>query len=201
MNLKILTVLVLLSSILFYVSMLGITQILMIEHEITSTADYIVDGETFKISAGYSIKLADINCPEQYEIGYEDAKYYLSNMIYGKTVYLDVDDIYRWDMGGSGDRLVCIVYVEFNQSHVLNVNEAMLESGNAIVEDAPNSFSPLEWRLFTPSLTVIEYRNLRFYSGVSSIILTVLLYLVFLGVSGIFRKKWGHFYKKNEPES
>ena len=127
------------SVLLFYYS---------VEIDLTSTAIYIVDGDTFDISSGDRIRLADIDCPERGHSGFYEATNALSNLIYGKTVYLDIDDLYVYDTVGS--RLVCLVYVEYDSTHYLNVNKALLEYGFAYIDDYPNEFDPLTWKLLVP---------------------------------------------------
>jgi len=198
MNLKTLTALVILSSILFYASLVTLQDLLVIEHEIASTVTNVIDGDTFDIAAGYRVKLADIDCPEQYEIGYEDASYYLWSLIHGETLLIDVDDVYQWDQSGDGDRVVCVAYLRFNESHVLNINEAMLESGYAVLDDFPNSFNPDEWSMYTPILRVINYENLRLYSGLSALVLTTLIYFIYCRLSSRLRKFWQNRFNKDK---
>lgn len=119
-----------------------------VEFDEVTYASHIQDGDTFQTSAGDWIRLADIDTPERGYSGYDDATIVLSKLIYNKKVYLDIDDLYRYDTYGS--RLVCVVYVNYNSTHYLNVNEALLVSNRARIDDYPNEFSPYEWSLFTP---------------------------------------------------
>ena len=64
-------------------------------------------------------------------------------MIYGKTVYLEVDDVYVTDYGGSGSRLVCVVY----RKSGLNVNLQLLNDEYAQLDDYPNEFAPDSWNI------------------------------------------------------
>ncbi|MFC1803976.1 zinc-ribbon domain-containing protein [Thermoproteota archaeon] len=68
-------------------------------------------------------------------------------MISGKKVYLDIDDYSRTD---SYDRLVCVVYVD-QGSRLLNVNKALLVSGDAEIWDHHNEFNPYSWNLYESS--------------------------------------------------
>ncbi len=61
-------------------------------------------------------------------------------------MYLDVDDLYGSDVYG---RVVAVVYVRHNATHLLNVNEALLEAGLAAVADFPNEFDPRTWTLYS----------------------------------------------------
>ncbi len=65
--------------------------------EETTIASYIQDGDTFQTSAGDWIRLADVDTPERGDWGYAEATNVLSQLIYGKQVYLEIDDINRYD--------------------------------------------------------------------------------------------------------
>lgn len=114
----------------------------------------IVDGDTFDIIATngteFRIRLADVDANESGEVGYAEAKEYLRGLIFGKTVYLDVDDLYVWDYEGKGDRLVCVTYVDYNSTHWENVNEALVGGGYAEVDNYLNEFNPYSWVLYVP---------------------------------------------------
>jgi hypothetical protein len=59
-----------------------------------------------------------------------------------------VDDVHGTDRYG---RWVCVVYVRHNATHLLNVNEALLERGVAVLDDFPNQFNPGDWTLYVYS--------------------------------------------------
>lgn len=46
------------------------------------------------------------------------------------------------------NRLICVVYVEYNSTHLLNVNKWLLDHGYVRVNDYPNEFNPSVWRLY-----------------------------------------------------
>ena len=121
--------------------------IVLVYGEVDKTAfvTRVIDGDTFEISSGERIRLADVDCPEYYEYGYSQAKDYLTSQIDGKTVYLDIDDIYRTDRYG---RLVCVVYVDYDSTHLMNVNKALLDGGYAVISNYNNEFSPYSWSLY-----------------------------------------------------
>jgi len=104
----------------------------------------IIDGDTFDTPLG-RIRLADVDAPEYGEAGYEEAKLYLKSLILYRTVYLDIDDLYKTDKYG---RYICVVYVRYNSTHLLNVNKALLKAGLARVADYPNEFNPYKWTLY-----------------------------------------------------
>jgi hypothetical protein len=110
----------------------------------------VIDGDTFDISSGERIRLADVDAPEYYEYGYSEATDYLSSLISGETVYLDVDDIYIYDYNGEGDRVVCIAYLDYNSTHWINVNKALLDEGHALISNYYNEFYPFTWSLHVP---------------------------------------------------
>lgn len=116
----------------------------------TSIVTRIIDGDTFDISTGERIRLADVDAPEYYESGYSEATDYLESLIDGKTVYLDVDDVYTYDYNGKGSRLVCVVYVDYDSTHWMNVNQALLDEGHAVISNFNNEFSPYSWSLLVP---------------------------------------------------
>jgi hypothetical protein len=123
-----------------------------VKTDLTGKVNNIVDGDTFDVVAAnstqYRIRLADLNASEKGQVGYQEAKDYLTNLIYGKQVYLDVDDIYVWDAHGTGNRLVCVTYVEQNLTHLLNVNKALIEAGQAEQKNYDNEFNPVTWTLY-----------------------------------------------------
>ena len=125
-----------------------------IKIDFTGTANNIIDGDTFDVTAvngtQYRIRLADIDASERGEAGYTEAKEYLSGLVYGKIVYLDVDDLYVWDNHGTGNRLVCVTYVNYNSTHLLNVNQALVQAVNVEKKNYDNEFNPYTWSLYVP---------------------------------------------------
>ena len=101
----------------------------------TSTVTRVIDGDTFDISTGERIRLADVDAPEYYENGYSEATDYLTRLVDGKIVCLDIDDGYTYDYNGKGDRLVCVAYVDYDSTHWINVNKALLDEGHAVISD------------------------------------------------------------------
>jgi micrococcal nuclease len=125
---------------------LGATSSPQVNIDLTGKATYVVDGDTFDVTVAngtqYRIRLADVNASERGQVGYDAAKDYLVSLVFGKTVYLDVDDVYVYDNQGTGDRLVCLSYVEYNSTHFLNVNKALLTAGQVEAKDYDNEFNP-----------------------------------------------------------
>ena len=106
----------------------------------------VIDGDTFDAFPVGRIRIADIDAPESWESGYGEAKDFLTSLIGNKRVHLDVDDIGIMD---NNQRLVCLVYVRHNSTHLKNVNEALLQSGHASVDNFTNNeFNPSSWSLY-----------------------------------------------------
>lgn len=106
-----------------------------------ATCIRIIDGDTFELSSGIRVRLADVDAPEYYESGYSRSTDALSSWILGKQVYLDVDDLYITDSYG---RYVCVVYVAYGSGYT-NVNHALLIEGHVTLSNYPNEFDPTVW--------------------------------------------------------
>jgi len=150
------------------------------EEALTGVVDKVVDGDTFCATVAngtqYTVRLADLNAKELGQTGYQEAKDLLNSLIYDKTVYLDVDDIYVWDYHGIGDRLVCVVYVEYNVTHLLNVNKALIESEKVEIRDYDNEFDPYTWNLYAPKETIPEFPSclVFLYAAIGTLIAVIL---------------------------
>jgi endonuclease YncB( thermonuclease family) len=84
----------------------------------TAIAIGVHDGDTFHIDKEFhgsdTIRLADLNASELGQPLSVEARNFLSGLVYQKTVCLNIDDVYIFDYSGTGDRLVCVVYVDYN---------------------------------------------------------------------------------------
>lgn len=129
---------------LTYVPIPSVSASLM-EVDTTAVVYKVIDGDTFDAFPVGRVRLADINAPESGEPSYAEARSFLSLMVYDKRVYLDVDDIYVMDRY---NRIVCLVYVRYNSTHLINVNLALLIKGFAVINDYYNEFNPTTWILF-----------------------------------------------------
>ena len=135
-------------SILFLLSLsISMPNSLCYEIDDSGNVYNIVDGDTVDVSGVGRIRLADIDCPDVGEPGREEATNYISSLIYQKTVYVDIDDIYGTDTYG---RIVAVLYVYYDATHVKNVNKAMLVSGHAVIWNFYNEFDPYSWDLIEP---------------------------------------------------
>jgi hypothetical protein len=123
------------------------------ENDMMTVVNWVIDGDTFNVTAGETIRLADIDAPERDETGYTAAKELLISLVSGKTVYLDIDDVSRTD---SYDRLVCVAYVDYNSTHVKNINKALLAEGAATLFDhSNNEFNPSTWTLYVSRTMIV----------------------------------------------
>jgi micrococcal nuclease len=118
-----------------------------VEIDMTSYVSSVHDGDTFTLNSGEKVRLADLDAPELGEPGSYEARDYLNSLVYQQTVYLDVDDEYRTDSYG---RLVCVVYVDYNSTHYLNVNEALIDGGYAEARNYDNEFNYNTFALYIP---------------------------------------------------
>jgi endonuclease YncB( thermonuclease family) len=123
-----------------------------LEIDLEGIANNVIDGDTFDMTASngtqYRIRLADVDAPERYEEGYAESGEYLRGLVSGESVYLDIDDLYVWDDHGNGNRLVGIIYINYNSSYLLNVNEALFQAGHLLKKEYDNEFTPYNWSLY-----------------------------------------------------
>ena len=119
------------------------------EVDLVATVYKVVDGDTFDAFPSGRVRLADINAPELSEEGGQEAKGALINLVLNRKVYLDVDDLYIMDRY---NRLVCVVFIDYNSTHVLNVNKWLIENGYAQITDYKNEFDPSTWTLYNKKM-------------------------------------------------
>ena len=143
----------------------------LVEIDVNATVYNVVDGDTFDAFPIGRVRLADINAPELDEPGGPEAKDALTNLIMGREVYVDVDDLYVMD---GYNRLVGVTYVKEAGGFLLNVNKWLIDNGYATITDYDNQFDPSTWRIYeyhprnpelTPVLEVIKYSGTS-YSAV-----------------------------------
>jgi endonuclease YncB( thermonuclease family) len=124
----------------------------------TAVATTVHDGDTFNIDTefhiSHTVRLADVDASELGQHLSYEAIDYLIQLVRGKSVYLDIDDVYIYDYYGTGDRLVCVVYVDYNSTHYMNVNEALVVAGLAEVKDYDNEFNVGSWTLYVKKTDV-----------------------------------------------
>ena len=128
-------------------------ELLSVRIDVIAECVRVFDGDTFELSNGYVVRLADVNCPERGEVGYDESTGALESLVLGRVVCVDVDGVYGTDFMGEGDRYVCVVYLQSG----LNVNYELLSEGFAQIEDYSNEFNPVDWSLMnTLDLTNAE---------------------------------------------
>jgi len=103
----------------------------------------VVDGDTIDVEDVGRIRFADVNTPEIDTEEGKEAKEYVKELCEGKKVYLDIDDLY---ITGKYGRIVAVVYVPYNETHLVNVNQLLLKEGYAEARDYPNEFNPDVWQ-------------------------------------------------------
>ena len=117
----------------------------------------IVDGDTLDVEDFGRIRLADIDAPESWEPGYSEAKNYLSSLVENEHVYIDKDE-----EKDPYDRFVCVIYLRYNSTHLLNVNQDLLTEGVVELDDYSNEFDPSTWTLYVyhplPEITSFRCR-------------------------------------------
>jgi endonuclease YncB( thermonuclease family) len=116
-----------------------------VEIDVTAVVKGVVDGDTFDAFPVGRVRLADIDAPELGTAEGEASRIALERLILGKTVYLDVDDLYVIDRY---NRVVAVAYVRYNDTHLLNVNKWLVDNGYARIADYPNEFKPSAWTLY-----------------------------------------------------
>lgn len=115
----------------------------------------VIDGDTFDTAEGYRIRLADVDAPEIDETGYLESVEYLELLVEDKTICLNIDSISVTDPYG---RYVCLVFVEYNSTHYMNVNQALVIGNYAEVDDYTNNeFDPNTWNLYYPNEEIPEF--------------------------------------------
>jgi len=113
--------------------------------EFHGTVVKVVDGDTFDVEGLGRVRLADVDCPEMdTEAGRAAANYTIS-WLFGRTVWLDIDDLKGRDDYG---RWICVVYLDENGAPdpEMNFNRMIVDSGHAVVRDfTDNEFNPADW--------------------------------------------------------
>jgi len=129
------------------------------EIDATAVVTEVHDGDTFyidrEVNGSDTIRLADINASELGQPKSIEARDFLAGLVNQTTVYLDIDDKYTFDYNGTGHRLVCVVYVSYNETHYKNVNKALLDAGLAEAKEYDNEFNHSTWTLYVPKTELV----------------------------------------------
>lgn len=135
-----LTIAVIISFLLFTV-----TSAATIMPDKTGIVFAVIDGKSFQLNSGETMQLAGIDTPASGQAGYSQSKNYLTNLIQGKTVYLDTGTTTTTEQG----RLLCVAYLDYNQTHYENINMAMIQNDYAAPSSQiTNEFNPASWTWF-----------------------------------------------------
>ena len=157
MKLTVVATIVLLLLVAFVPVVYGFVQIDTQTH-VTS----VIDGVTFETDNGKLFKLADIEptCTDvDNSTGYITPKSLLSSLIERKSVYLDIDSLYVTDFYGTDNKTVCVAYLDYNSTHYLNVNQALLTQRLVVASDVENDFNPTDWTDFAEKQNVPEFTS------------------------------------------
>ena len=186
---------------LFIVLFLSINSILftriIISYPEIDHTDYVTkifDGDTFQISNGEVIRLADIDTPETGEEGYLEASEFLEKLIYNREVFLDIDDVNYYDT--LGKRVVCVAYISANETHYLNVNKALLDTKLADIWDHYNEFNPSLWHRFIEKPTIELMIETLMKTTVISLIIAGITYFTLSKISSSFSNYVSRIYNR-----
>jgi hypothetical protein len=143
----------------------------------------IIDGVSFLSNSGTVFRLADVEsrCTDwDNSTGFITSKGFLSSIILGKIVYLDIDSKYSPDQVESSDNIVCVAYVDYNSTHYLNVNRAIVEHGLLLIDNSENDFNPDFWTRYIDKNAVPEFQSLIILSIFFSSLVVFFVYRIFL---------------------
>jgi uncharacterized repeat protein (TIGR02543 family) len=113
-----------------------------IEVDFVGYVDYVNDGESFNLTSGERIWLADVSAPSLSEPSGVFSREYLNTLIQGHKVYLERSRLNEIVNGS----LACLVYIDYEAYYFLNVNMEMVTNGGCVIQDLFNSFDPTVWQ-------------------------------------------------------
>lgn len=94
------------------------------EYETNNPENYvskIVDGDTFEMSNGETIRLMCVDTPEKGEEGFEEASSFLEDMILGKEIQMNITGKDKYERN--------LAFVYLNDSDGIFVNSEILDFG------------------------------------------------------------------------
>jgi len=94
----------------------------------------------------------------------------------GKEVILDIDDLYIYDRYG---RVVAVIYLQVEESELMNVNKWLVVNGYAEITDYNNEFNPFTWTLY------VEFKSPTTEGGTSQPIANIVINEVELNPPGL----------------
>ncbi len=125
--------------------------VLAASQEVQGNVTYVVDGDTIYVQiqgcdsriGNISVRLADVDSPEMNSSGGLDSRNYTSQVLNGRFVSLDLDDVTGKDRYC---RWVAVVYFQEQDGTWVNFNKMLVESGHACIWDfCNNEFDPHTW--------------------------------------------------------
>jgi len=182
------------------ITLLALQSFVLVVHASSGEIDGVAvvtsvhDGDTFYIDREFhgssTIRLADINASELGQPKSIEARDFLAGLVNQTTVYLDIDDNYIFDYHGTGHRLVCVAYVDYNSTNYLNVNKALVDAQLAETKDfTDNEFNPFTWTLDVSKKEVPIVPESPYFLFLSLLMITTLLAVI------------AHRKKKNSEQS
>jgi micrococcal nuclease len=137
------------------------------------------DGDSFVVAGVGEIRLADIDAPEYYEPGGAASKTYLTSLIFGERVYLDISSMKEKDQYG---RYVCVAYLRVESNKYLNINEKLVQEGYAEYDNyLNNEFDPDKWSLYIyEAVAYEEGTNVILIAsiGVGLVVLAIIVFMI-----------------------
>jgi len=126
--------------------------------------------QNIHIDRDYRVRFADINAPELSTTpGVVSKEALMSLLREGMIVYIDIDDVDVFDKYG---RIVGVVYIKYNSTHLMNINKWMLDHHYAEIMDFNNEFNPYSWSLYVEvsgeDLDKLTYTTSLTYSSVTT---------------------------------
>jgi len=114
--------------------------------EAVGTVSNVVDGDTIDVqmqSQEIRVRLADVDAPEMSTDNGPAAQQFATQWLYGKLVYLDLDNKTGKD---PYDRWVAVVYFRSPSGNLENFNKKLVDAGQACIWDFDdNEFNPADW--------------------------------------------------------
>jgi len=138
------------------------------------------DGDSFVVAGVGEVRLADIDAPEYDKPGGTAAKTYLTSLIFGERVYLDISSMKEKDQYG---RYVCIAYLQVESNTYVNINEKLVQEGYAEYKNyLDNEFDPDTWSLYVYEAVAYEDGTNVILIASVGVGLVVLALIVFVAV-------------------
>jgi micrococcal nuclease len=150
------------------------------EVDASGTVSEMKDGDSFVVAGVGEVRLADIDAPEYNEPGGAASKTYLTSLIFGKRVYLDISSMSEKDQYG---RYICVAYLRVESNKYLNINEKLVQEGYAAYDNyLNNEFDPNTWSLYVYEAVAYEEETNVILIASVGVGLVVLALIVFVAV-------------------